>query len=70
MLLDNRMPELDGRGFVAALAQRNLSLPIILMSGDPAVEGLAREVGAVCYLPKPFDLDHLLLLIRRLTDPA
>ncbi|HEY4101122.1 MAG TPA: LytTR family DNA-binding domain-containing protein [Gemmatimonadales bacterium] len=59
VLLDIRMPELDGFDVLAALeAEDHLPAVIFVTAfGDHAVR--AFEVGAVDYLMKPFDADRL-----------
>lgn len=67
IVLDMRMPVMDGREFVEAY--RNLQpphAPIVIMTAylDPAV--IAMEVGAQGYLAKPFDLLTLVRTLRKL----
>ena len=59
VLMDVMMPALDGREVVHRMrAQpRTAAIPVILMS---AVATPASLPDGVTYLPKPFDLDHLL----------
>jgi CheY-like chemotaxis protein len=67
ILLDWRMPVLDGPAFLAQLRQlpRGRDFPVILASGDPAATRaeVGEEVTAV--LPKPFDLDALIAVLER-----
>ena len=57
VLLDNRMPGLSGIEFLAALKQRDLSVPVILMTGDPTSETAiqAMNLGAFDYVVKPLN---------------
>jgi CheY-like chemotaxis protein len=67
ILLDVRMPLMDGLAFASAYRARSgRPAPIILMTGreDPAAAVLA--TGADALLPKPFDLGDVLALVRRL----
>jgi DNA-binding NtrC family response regulator len=61
VLLDNRMPGMSGIEFLAALRQRGLSVPVILMTGhtsaDLAIE--AWKLKASAYVAKPLDFDKL-----------
>jgi DNA-binding NtrC family response regulator len=61
VLLDNRMPGMSGIEFLAALRQRGLSVPVILMTGhtsaDLAIE--AWKLKACAYVTKPLDFDKL-----------
>jgi two-component system, response regulator, stage 0 sporulation protein F len=61
ILLDVRMPGVDGLTLLKSLRQMGVQTPIFIMTGydskDFAIEALKR--GANGYLPKPFDLVHL-----------
>lgn len=69
VLLDMRMPVLDGWGFVRALQDRGRRLPILVMTAAQDARQWAEEVGAVGYVPKPFDLLDLLNTVDRLSGP-
>jgi CheY-like chemotaxis protein len=60
VLLDMRMPVLDGWGFARALRERGQAVPIVVMTAAQEAQQWAREVGTRWVLPKPFDLDELL----------
>ncbi|HYM83245.1 MAG TPA: adenylate/guanylate cyclase domain-containing response regulator, partial [Candidatus Dormibacteraeota bacterium] len=59
VLLDVRMPELDGYATLAAIkSDASLRhLPVIMISGVDELDSVVRciEMGAADYLPKPFD---------------
>ena len=65
MLLDIRMPELDGLELVASLAARGVKPYVIFVTAyqDRAVD--AFSVGAVDYLLKPFDSERFARAIAR-----
>jgi two-component system, NtrC family, nitrogen regulation response regulator GlnG len=67
LVSDIRMPGESGLALLAELKQRHPHMPIIIMTAysdlDSAVA--AFQGGAFEYLPKPFDIDHALALIRR-----
>lgn len=66
-IVDLNLQGLPGDGLVRAIREvRNL--PVILTSGAPAAEGraIARSCGAQHFLPKPFDIDELLPVVRTL----
>jgi CheY-like chemotaxis protein len=74
VFLDLHMPVLDGWGFVRALDERGLRLPIVVMSSDPDLRRWAAELGAVAYLSKPFGIAQLfstleLLIPGRVEEP-
>lgn len=66
VLLDMRMPILDGWGFARALRERGHSVPILVMTAAQDARRWAAEVGAADYLAKPFDLLDLLAVVERL----
>lgn len=67
MLLDLNMPELDGEGVLRELRDRNVDVPVLLMTADPRGATLWTEDGVSGHVPKPFDLDHLFLAIEMVT---
>jgi two-component system, OmpR family, response regulator len=73
LLLDMRMPVLDGRGFVSQARERGLNLPpLILMAAtteDYAKQWVA-EIGAVGVLAKPFELEELAATVQRFLPAA
>lgn len=66
VLLDMRMPVLDGWGFARGLRERGLRLPILVMTATQNARRWAEEIGADGYLAKPFDLLDLLRAVERL----
>jgi CheY-like chemotaxis protein len=66
VLLDMRMPVLDGWGFVRALRERGLHVPFVVMTAAQDARRWAQEVGASGSLPKPFDLLELLAIVEQL----
>jgi two-component system nitrogen regulation response regulator GlnG len=67
LVSDIRMPGDSGLQLLAEVKERHPQIPIIVMTAysdlDSAVA--AFQGGAFEYLPKPFDVDHALALIRR-----
>jgi CheY-like chemotaxis protein len=64
ILMDVMMPEFNGRQTLSALhAEPTLAtIPVVLMSA--AGQALARSDDAAAFLPKPFDLQHVLDVIK------
>jgi CheY-like chemotaxis protein len=60
ILLDMRMPGMDGWGVARALRERGLDVPLVVMTAAQDARRWAQEVGATHSLPKPFDLHELL----------
>jgi diguanylate cyclase (GGDEF)-like protein len=67
VIIDIVMPQLDGLSFIKTARQRGYRTAYIVMSGyttwDLAVE--AMKLGAADYLPKPFPLELLRLVVGR-----
>ena len=66
LLVDVRMPGLDGPGFVQELQKHRVQVPVILMSANPNLAEQARALGVRYYLAKPFDIETAEALIERL----
>ena len=67
MLVDIRMPVMDGWTMLEQLHHRHVHIPTIVMSADAPGEIVpkAREYGAQGYLPKPYSFSHLQATCRR-----
>jgi two-component system, chemotaxis family, chemotaxis protein CheY len=70
ILLDMRMPVLDGWGVARGLAERGLAPKILVMSAAADARRWAREIGASAVLPKPFEIDELISLVERHCQPG
>ncbi len=70
VLLDLVIPEPDGFEVLRRLHGRDPALPIVVMSGISEAESVVRamRLGAVDYLPKPFEVHELDLVLRRALD--
>jgi CheY-like chemotaxis protein len=66
VLLDMRMPVLDGWGFVDALKERGIKLPIVVMTAAQDARRWASEIDAEGFLAKPFELLDLLSAVETL----
>lgn len=67
ILLDVRMPEMDGIEVQAELGKRGVKLPVIVLTGhgDVGTAVAAMKGGAIDFLEKPFDRDALLEALGR-----
>jgi len=67
VLSDVNMPEIDGFQLVAAVRRHDDDLPVLLMTGDPSLDGAVRaiESGAVSYISKPFTHESLAVAVAR-----
>ena len=68
MVIDRRLPGLDGVSLVSKIRTANITTPILLLTALSSVadkvDGL--DAGANDYLAKPFDFDELLARLRAL----
>jgi two-component system nitrogen regulation response regulator GlnG len=69
---DIRMPGLSGLEFMQQLRAKLPSTPVIIMTAYSDLESAvaAFQGGAFEYLPKPFDVDHAIELVRRAMDES
>ena len=72
VISDIRMPGASGLDFMQALRAKLPATPIIIMTAYSDLESAvaAFQGGAFEYLPKPFDVDHAVELIRRAIDES
>ena len=72
LMTDIRMPGIDGLGLLERVQERWPDLPVIVITAhsdlDAAVS--AYQGGAFEYLPKPFDVDEAVDLVRRALQSA
>lgn len=64
VLLDLAMPVMTGREFVRRLRTPGIHIPVIAMSGGVETKADAVSFGASGYLPKPFDIEAVLEMVR------
>jgi CheY-like chemotaxis protein len=68
ILLDIRMPRMDGPDFARAYAAMpGPHAPTVVLSAADDAAWWAKQIGANGHLEKPFDLDDLLALVQRYT---
>ncbi len=65
-LLDLKMPGMDGKEVLQHLKKEHRYLEVIILTGhgslDSAVE--CTKLGAYGYLPKPYELEHLIKILK------
>lgn len=69
-LLDLKMPKLDGFEVLKRLRDANVPTPVLVLTAYQSVE-LAKEavkLGAIDYLPKPFERANVLSAVRSALD--
>jgi CheY-like chemotaxis protein len=70
VLLDIKMPKLDGLEVLRQLKAKGLTPPVFMLTAYQSVE-LAKEavkLGASDYLPKPFEREQILRVVRSALD--
>ena len=67
LIADIRMPEMDGLELQEEIVRRGMELPVIIMTGhgDVPLAVRAMKAGAIDFIEKPFDEQHLLDAIKR-----
>jgi CheY-like chemotaxis protein len=65
ILLDLRMPHMDGWELARELRARRAAIPIVVVTAAQNARQWAEDVGAEAYLAKPFDLEELLAIVQR-----
>ena len=70
VLTDLRLPTLDGLTLMERLRLTTPATPVVVMTAygsvEVAVEAMKR--GAADFLPKPFSLDHLMTVVRKVME--
>jgi signal transduction histidine kinase/CheY-like chemotaxis protein len=69
MVLDLRMPDLDGRALLAAVRGLGLGPRVVLFSADREVAAAAQELACEAFVEKPFAPESLLAAVRRALAP-
>jgi len=67
VLLDLRMPVLNGIATLKKIRENDLNLPVIMMSAYGSISEAvkAMKLGALDYLIKPFDIEELKIIVYR-----
>jgi CheY-like chemotaxis protein len=65
ILLDMRMPVLDGWGFASELRRRGHPIPVVVMTAARDASRWASEIAARAWLSKPFRYDDLIGAVER-----
>jgi two-component system copper resistance phosphate regulon response regulator CusR len=66
VILDLKLPDLDGLEVLAGLRERGTTVPVVILSARGGVDDRVRvlELGADDYLAKPFAFAELLARVR------
>ena len=65
-LVDLKMPGMDGRELLVRLKESGADLEVIILTGHGSLGSAVdcTKLGAFSYLPKPYDLEKLLVTLR------
>ncbi len=66
IISDVDMPGMDGREFKRELDRRRIDVPVVLVSGEPELASLGRELSVVACIAKPCGADDLRSALARL----
>ncbi|HYY51530.1 MAG TPA: response regulator, partial [Myxococcales bacterium] len=70
VVLDLRMPDMDGRALLGAVRSEGLTPRVVLFSADREVAAAAQELACEAFVEKPFAPESLLDAVRRTIAPA
>lgn len=72
LLLDVRMPEMDGLELQQELNRRGIKLPVIIMTGhgDVPIAVRAMKAGASDFVEKPFSVDVMIESVKRALESS
>ncbi|MBD3268099.1 response regulator [bacterium] len=68
ILLDIKMPEMDGIEFLGELRKKNHEIPVMMITGYSSIPSAAAamRLGAKDYIPKPFTPDEIIEAVERI----
>jgi two-component system response regulator QseB len=66
MIVDRRLPDLDGLGVIEALRRKRVTTPMLVLTALGTIQDKVRglDAGANDYLVKPFEFDELFARLR------
>ena len=67
IIMDHRMPVMNGVDATKEIIRLNPGQKVIFVSADVLVEKEARDAGAVDFLPKPFRMDDLIEKMEKIS---
>ena len=70
VLIDYKMPEMDGLQTLKEIRRRYMDLPVVMMTAFGTVETAVASMkeGALDYLTKPIDLEELLIILQKVIE--
>lgn len=66
-LLDLKMPGMDGKQVLEILKREHKFIEVVILTGHGSVDSAVEctKLGAFSYLPKPYELDDLIEVLRQ-----
>jgi DNA-binding response OmpR family regulator len=70
ILLDIKMPQMDGIQFLEKLREQKPDIPVLIMTGYPSIPNAAAAIrlGAADYVTKPFTPEEITRAVHRVID--
>ena len=67
VITDLKMPNIDGNSLMKIIVKDDPSIPVIILTGHGTIENAVSSIheGAYDFITKPFDLEHLNLILER-----
>ena len=67
---DVKMPQMDGLDVLDMLAKKNVTAPVVMISGHGTVETAVQSLkkGAYDFIQKPLDLNRVLVTLRNVLE--
>ena len=67
VLLDMKIPGMDGLDILKHIKEMNISIKVIMMTAYGELDMIkeATELGAIMHFTKPFDIDELRMAVKR-----
>jgi two-component system chemotaxis response regulator CheY len=68
IICDVNMPRMNGLDLIEALSKRGSMPPFLMLTTEGRMDLIqqARKLGAKAWMFKPFDVEHLVLAVRKL----
>jgi DNA-binding response OmpR family regulator len=67
IVLDMRMPGMDGWQLATELRARQIEVPLLVMTAGSQARQAAHDIGAAGYIGKPFDIDQFVGSVASIT---
>ncbi len=67
IITDLMMPAMSGMDFIKEIRKRDTDIPVVMITAYPSIDIAVKVMkeGATDFIPKPFDIEHVRLVVRR-----